>query len=117
MTLQLSEDSEITTVDSITIYGIDIPLDPLYDTVSSSMVSLPLSPSTGYVRFAVRRGYLLDTLGIEYTSETRFISKSCGYTFYYKIENITFTDNRIDNIIIINRDITPGDEENLRTFY
>lgn len=116
MTLQFSEDSGITIVDSITIYGLDMPF-LLYDTVSTKLVKLPLDASSTMVRFAIRRGSLTDTLGIEYTSSVRFISKPCGYTFYYNIENISFTNNRIDNIIIINREINPGDEENLRTFY
>ena len=34
-----------------------------------------------------------------------------------RFESVTFTKNRIDTILIINKNVSPDDEENLRTFF
>lgn len=116
MTLQFTEESAPSVLDSISLFGLDIP-ELLYDTTSTNKVLLPLNAALQNVTFIIRKGSVLDTVGLEYTSSVRFISKSCGYTFYYNIERISFTTNSIKNILIINPEINPGDEENLRTFY
>lgn len=117
MSLQFTDDETKTKVDSITVFGLPFPDDLLYDTVSASVIKLPLDPSSDYATFVIRQGQTEDTVTIEYDSRVKFISKACGYSFYYTITAITSTNNKIDNILIIDSDVNPGDKENLRTFY
>ena len=117
MTLQYTEDETKAKVDSITVYGTTIPGDLLYDNVPIAIVKLPLDPSSGSQEFVIRQGHLNDTITISYSSEAKFLSNACGYTFYYSISGIVSTNNSIDNILIIDSDVNPGDNENLRTFF
>ncbi|MEZ4999437.1 MAG: DUF6452 family protein [Bacteroidales bacterium] len=117
MTIQVTDSEAGTKPDSITIWGVGHEADLLYDTATVSIVKLPLDPSSGQVDFVIRRGSEEDLLTIKYRSEGRFISKPCGYGFIYFITEVNHTTSRIENILIINDEVNPGDEENLRTFY
>lgn len=117
MTFRLTDAETNSSIDSITVFGIGMEEELIYDTVKTKQVSLPLYPDANSLQFVIRRGYRDDTLTIEYESEIRFISRECGYAFFYQVINIYNSYNWINNTIIINPDISPGDEENIRTFY
>jgi len=117
MTFRITDEEANSAVDSITVFGIGMEDETIYDTVTVKVIKLPLNPADESVQFLIRRGSLDDTLSITYDFEIRFISKECGYTFFYYITKIDFTTNWIKNTVIINPDISPGDEENLRTFH
>ena len=117
MTFRLTDKEINSAVDSITVFGIGMENESIYDTVTTKVISLPLNPPSGSVQFVVRKGSVDDTVTISYTGEIRFISKECGYAFFYKITSTDHSTNWISNTVIINPDISPGDEENLRTFH
>lgn len=108
---------EIGRIDSITVYGTGMEESVLYDTLSLSLLELPLFPGAESLSYIIRHGSLTDTVTIEYTSEMQFISKACGYSFFYTIRGVNYTTHSINRILIINDYITPGYEENLRAFY
>jgi len=76
-----------------------------------------LDASLNSCSFVIINGTIADTLKIDYDSQYHFISKPCGYAYYYSIKSVSFTRNRIDNVLIIDREINFNDKENLRTFY
>lgn len=117
ISLQYTDSENKAMVDSITVFGAGTVDQLLYDTVSTSTLSLPMNPAEASLQFVIRKGQYDDTITIDYDTELIFISKSCGYSFFYKIKEISYSTNRIDNTLIINRYVTPGNEENLRTFY
>ncbi len=57
---------------------------------------------------------LLDTLQFIYTRQPTFISKECGFQFFFILQKINFTKNHIKNIIITTAAIT--DNNNARHF-
>ena len=115
MSMQYTDSETATPVDSISVFGLG--LEMLYDTVSTSSVSLPLNPAEDQVSFGIRKGSVTDTLTIYYESTLTFLSKACGYSYIYKVSDIVFTTNIINNILIIDRNVKPGSTENLRAFY
>lgn len=117
ISLNESDDETQTTIDSISVYGLGMESDSLYKKVSTETLFLPLDAGSDYSTFVVVNGLVKDTISINYMSKSNFISKGCGYNFLYTIESITFTKNKIDTILIINNNVSPDDEENLRTFF
>ena len=117
MTLKSDSDPDAEAIDSITVFGEGMEEFLLYDTLSLSGIELPLFPGAESVSFIVRHGLFTDTVNITYSSELQFISKSCGYSFFYRINEVSHTTNSISRILIINDYITPGYEENLRAFF
>jgi hypothetical protein len=117
MTLRSDTDPDAEAIDSVTVFGQGMEEFLLYDTLSLSGIELPLFPGGESVSYIIRHGLFTDTLNISYSSELQFISKSCGYSFFYKIKEVSYTTNSISRILIINDYITPGYEENLRAFF
>jgi predicted nucleic-acid-binding Zn-ribbon protein len=114
----LSSTQKIKAPDSLTIYGINNKSNKLYSSSRSvTRADLPLNPSTESCGFVLRINGVSDTLLLTYDSYAHFISKECGYTYYYKIDSLSFTKNIIDTIIIKNRFVTTVNEENFRILY
>lgn len=60
----------------------------------------------------------LDTITMYYQRNLVFLSKSCGYTHNYVINNVKYTTNRIDSVIINNGNIDgKSDVQNVKVFY
>lgn len=117
ITLRSDTAPEAGRIDSITVYGSGMEESLLYDTLSLSQLELPLFPGAESLSFIVRHGSITDTIVIEYSSEMKFISKACGYSYFYTITEVGYTTHSINRILIINDYITPGYEENLRAFF
>ncbi len=73
--------------------NIAIPLSPINDT--SIMYVQPDSTSS-----------ILDTVTTINSRKLHFISNSCGYSTYFDIKNITYTQHTIDTIIVQNNSVT-----------
>ena len=108
---------ETGRIDSMTVYGTGMEESLLYDTLSLSQLKLPLFPGAESRSFILRHGSITDTVVIEYSSDMKYISKACGYSFYYTIIGVSYTTHSIKRILVINDYITPGNEENLRAFF
>lgn len=60
----------------------------------------------------------LDTIIVYYQRSLVFLSKSCGYTHNYVINNVKYTTNRIDSVIVNNGNIDgKSDVQNVKVFY
>ncbi len=104
--------------DSLTLYGLDMESNKLYNkTASVQPALLPLNAATGNCTFIIRINGVSDTIALWYSSYPHLISRECGYTFYHILNSLSVTDNIIDTIIIRNNNITTINEENVRIFY
>jgi hypothetical protein len=103
--------------DSLTLFGLDQAIK-IYDKAKSVQPALlPLNASAGSCTFIIRINGINDTIQFLYSSYPYLISKECGYTFMHTLDSHTFTQNNIDTVLIINRNITTANEENIRIFY
>lgn len=60
----------------------------------------------------------LDTITVFYKRNLVFLSKSCGYTTNYIIDDVKHTINRIDSVIVNNGNIDgKSDVQNVKVFY
>jgi len=117
ITLHETDNDDATIIDSLTVYGVGMDDLPLYDNSQTGKIELPLNPASDRADYVIVNGLIHDTLKITYTATQHFISKACGYSFLYTMGSISYTNNRIDTILIINNTVNPSDEENLRTFF
>lgn len=117
ITLYETDNDDTTVIDSLTVYGVGMDDLLIYNNTETGKIELPLNPASDYADYVIINGLIYDTLKITYTTTQHFISKACGYNFFYSIESISYTRNRIDTILIINNSVNPLDEENLRTFF
>ena len=113
-----SSTGKLAAPDSVTLFGIDKAADKIYNkNPGVKQALLPLDPVHENCSFIIRINGITDTLTFTYTSYPHFISKECGYTYYFTIDQPLATDNIIDRIIITKRTITHKSEENLRIYY
>ena len=117
ISLKETDDEDVVSIDSLTVFGTGILSDSLYKDATESLLLLPLDAGNNSSEFIIINGLVSDTLRVNYSSRYNFISKGCGYNYLYTIESVSFTKNRIDTVLIINNSVTPDDEENLRTFF
>ena len=105
--------------DSVTIYGLNMDNDLLYDRARGLQPALiPLNPETVSSTFIVMINGVTDTVEFRYSSYPHLLSKECGFTYYHKLDtDRLFTKNVIINMYIGNRNITTVNEENIRIFY
>ena len=112
-----AESLENISVDSLEVFGIGIPDSSLYSMVTLKNILLPLNPSTNDCSFVVINGGRADTIDITYSRNLVFLSRECGYTYHFEINEVFFTRNDISNIIITNKSVIPGDEENIQIYF
>lgn len=67
----------------------------------------PDKDSTSYTfRADTTASSLRDTITFFYSPVVHFISNSCGYNYYYNINNVKFTRNLFDSVAIVNSNVT-----------
>jgi hypothetical protein len=104
--------------DSLTIYGINMGTNTLYNKSTKVQPALiPLNSSADESRFIIIINGITDTLDFRYTNYPHLVTKECGYTFYHILDTLTFTTNTISYIYIAKNTITTINEENIRIFY
>lgn len=119
-TLYLNKSGKLLAPDSLTIYGLNMETNKLYNRANRvTMAQLPLNASESQSTFIIKINGITDTLVFRYTSYAHLISKECGYTFYHNLisDSLTYSKNSIDTIYIPNNNITTLNEENIRIFY
>jgi hypothetical protein len=110
-------DKGVDPPDSISLWGIG-QTTKIYNKATGVQPALfPLNSGTDNSTFIIRINGVYDTIEFRYTSFPHIISKECGYTFFHTLDSHIFTQNNIDNILIINQNITTVNEENIRIFY
>ena len=108
---------EPTSVDNFSIYGIGRADSLIYNQASSiGSFVLPLSHSFDTTGFILTLGTEIDTIRFLYTRELHLLSMECGFATYYYIERVDNTANAIDSIIVVNKKVTTGDDENIQIY-
>lgn len=105
------------TPDSLSIHGLYVPDSLIYSNAKLKEIGLPLNPSAPSCSFIIINGSRQDTVEIQYESELRFLSRACGYIYTYTLKQVLVTNNHISNILIVNEQVNPGDEENIQIFF
>ena len=75
----------------------------------NNVMSISLDPSTDSIRYTFRAdtaSSVFDTITYYYTSTIHFVSNSCGYNYYYTLNNVKSTGNMLDSIALINNQVT-----------
>ncbi|MFA5819473.1 MAG: DUF6452 family protein [Bacteroidales bacterium] len=119
-TLYLNETGNLRAPDSLTVYGLNMETNKLYDKTKNVQIALlPLNASTANCVYITKINGITDTLEFRYSSYPHLVSKECGYTFYHNLisDSLTYTTNAIDSIYIKKNTITTFNEENIRIFY
>ena len=114
-----SETRKLTPPDSITIFGLGMETNKLYDKgFRVQPALLPLNAAADKCVYIIIINGITDTLALTYNSYPHLISKECGYSFYHTIDTtLTITHYDIDSVKIMKRNITTINEENIRIYY
>ncbi|MGM0528890.1 MAG: DUF6452 family protein [Bacteroidota bacterium] len=112
-----NETGEQLSIDSLDIYGLNIPDSSIYSMSTQKNIDLPLNPSDTNCSFALINGGRADTIAIYYTSRLKFVSAACGYIYIHELEEIEHTVNDIKDILITNKPVNPGDQENIQIIF
>ncbi len=113
----LSGSGDQYTIDSLTVYGTEIPDSLIVSMGKQSGISLPLNPSSTSCSFIFKNGTRTDTISVYYKAKLEFLSQACGYIFLYELEEADFSGDDIKNIIITSNSVNPSDEENIEIFF
>ncbi len=99
------EDGSITDtiMDAMSIYGIrEGKADSLlYDSLSMSVMTLPLDPNNESSMFVLSNEVRQDTLLLSYTSEAYLISYSCGFAARFTLEQFTNSGSWVSDMQMI----------------
>lgn len=112
-----NESGEQISIDSLEIYGLNIPDSSIYSMSTKKNIDLPLNPSATNCSFAFINGGRADTITIHYTSRLKFVSAACGYIYTHELEEIEHTVNDIMDILITNKPVNPGEQENIQIIF
>lgn len=107
----------ITSLDSLTVFGLGKEGDSLYKNKSVSSVLIPLSQNQDMSSFIISRKDTIDTLSINYTRQLKLISKECGFATIFEINTATISNHKFDSVKIINPVINTANEENIRIYF
>ncbi|HOP58495.1 MAG TPA: DUF6452 family protein [Bacteroidales bacterium] len=113
----MSDNSANEAPDSVTIFGINTDSLLYNKSTGIRQALLPLDPSTESCTFVIRINGINDTVTFQYNPYTHFLSKECGYTYYYDLGQPVTTGNIINRITITKNIITTQSEENIRIYY
>jgi len=110
-------EGEPLSIDSLNIWGLNMPDSLILSMAVRDKISLPLNPSAGASSFIIENRQHTDTIEISYEPHLNFLSRPCGYIYVYEIKEVFFTTNDINNILIINKQVNTGNEENIQIFF
>jgi hypothetical protein len=104
--------------DTVTLYAVGRDTSKIYDNSKSlKSISFPLDASADSCRLILKLNHYTDTITLYYRSYVHLLSKECGYTFYHVLTGEPRHTNSNLDYLIINRNITTVNEENIRIFY
>ena len=110
-------EGEPLSIDSLSVWGLNMPDSLILSMAVSDKVSLPLNPSAVASSFIIQNGQYTDTVEISYEPGLKFLSRPCGYIYVYELKEVFFTTNDINNILIINKQVNTANEENIQIFF
>jgi len=115
--MYLSETDKVVAPDSVSLFGLERDSAIYKKTTNVTSVLFPLDPTSETCTFLIRINGVSDTVTFSYSSYAHFISKECGYTYYFTIDQPVTTNNIIDRIVLTKKTITTLNEENMRIYY
>lgn len=107
----------VVAPDSVSLFGLGRDSVIYKKTTNIKIMVFPLDPTSETCTFLIRINGVSDTVTFSYSSYAHFISKECGYTYYFNIEQPVTTNNIIDKIVLTKKTITTLNEENIRLYY
>ncbi|WP_236979427.1 DUF6452 family protein [Membranihabitans maritimus] len=106
------------TVNELTVFGMGKQDNLLYNSTNNvRSIILPLNNNTEQSTFVIENELGTDTLTIGYIPRPEYISKECGVSMTYSINDTTSTRNGIQDLRIINPLVNANSNENIRLFY
>ena len=108
---------KIVAPDSVSLFGLERDSAIYKKTSNVTSILFPLDPASGTCTFLIKINGVSDTVTFSYSSHVHFISRECGYTYYFSIEQPVTTNNIIDKIVLTKKTITTLNEENMRIYY
>lgn len=78
-------------------------LNTSYIGFKTNTINFPIASNVAamdYVFVADTSNPIFDTIHLSYTKSLNYISKECGFNFFYKIDSVYFNKVQIKNIII-----------------
>jgi len=115
--MYLAETDKVVAPDSVSLFGLERDSAIYKKTTNVTSVLFPLDPTSETCTFLIRINGVSDTVTFNYSSYAHFISKECGYTYYFTIDQPVSTKNIIDRIVLTKKIITTLNEENMRIYY
>lgn len=117
----LTDGSEATWTTAITVTAAGTDSVLINQESNASYMSLPLSYTnqvdTFVINYTSEEGGMIDSIFITHQNIPQFISMDCGLGMFYYIDDARSTDNAIDHLEIINREVTYDTKENIRIYY
>ncbi len=83
-------------------------------------VALPLSPNTDAVNFFIKTDStaVTDTLRFSYDKELKFISNTCGYTYFFTLKSASTGGATIDSVKIIRAAVNNStNDQNIKIYF
>lgn len=106
------------TVSASTMVRDNIVYDTVYNAMSNlKSLSLPLSYSTKTTYIIHYTDLLMDKIEVTHKPKPFVSEVECGVLMYHEIENIEYTRNVLDSIVIVNKDITNEEKTNFHIYY
>jgi hypothetical protein len=85
---------------------------PLYDSVSTGKITIPLDPNHDLSRFVLSAGDKKDTLVIFHSSEAYLISYNCGFAARFTLEEFSYGGALIRDLELIKAEVDAELETN-----
>ncbi len=105
-------------LDIIALSGLGREDSLLYsDRGNIGSVRLPLNGSASESGFIFVFGEYTDTVMFSYEVLPVFISQECGFVLNFDLHGASSTNNLIDSVVIVKREITSFDETNIRIYH
>ncbi len=100
-----------TTLGKFTAYGLGRADSLIYDSVSTQTAFLPLRFDIDTTAFIIQNYSMRDTIVFSHTKEPYYVSADDGFTYNLSIEKVTFTENFIYNISVLNSGVNYNESD------
>lgn len=95
-----------TALQNVDVYSTDTTTSLVENIASLTRINVfPNRKITGQT-YVIFNSNNRDTVSVTYTPEENFISNGCGYQFFFRIENVSFSKTNIDSVNIIDALVT-----------
>ena len=105
-----------TTIDSVTVQGVDVD-SVLYDNRKSvSKLSLPLRSDTTETQYSLTLNSKTETLVIKHQNNEYFVSLACGCFVFHEVDTAYGSSGLITNSEVLNTAVQNVEQDNIRLY-